>query len=187
MDAPTRGPAGTVRRLLALALLAHAAGQPAAAESTNSLPAAGASTLAIPFFVDRKLGDGMQESLEAAARKLTDSRCQELLTDFADGSGRTLDARLREIGQTMPGYLGLVLFYDGSKTEPCESERVLAWTSPGERAVRVCWNQFSHWQRSDPSYTANIVIHETLHTLGLRESPPTPGAITAKVIERCGR
>ena len=31
-----------------------------------------------------------------------------------------------------------------------------------------------------------IVIHETLHTLGLGEGPPTSGASTAKVIERCG-
>ncbi len=79
-----------------------------------------------------------------------------------------------------------MLFYDGSATEPCESERVLAWTSPGSRAVHVCWSQFSYWQRQNLGYTATIVIHETLHTLGLGERPPTSGAITAKVIERCG-
>jgi hypothetical protein len=187
MDAPTRRFASTVARLLALASFACGIAAPAAAESTNSLPAAGPSTLAIPFFVDRKLGDGLQQSLEEAARKLTDSRCQEVLTDFSDSSGHRLDANLRAIGQSMPAYLGLVLFYDGSSSEPCESERVLAWTTPGSRAVHVCSRQFSYWQRANTGYTANIVIHEALHTLGLGERPPAPGAITEKVIERCGR
>jgi hypothetical protein len=174
-------------RLLAFAAAAYLLCSPAIAESANPLPAAVAPSLAIPFFVDLKLGNGMRESLDEAARRLSDSRCQEVLTDFSDGSGRRLDENLRAIGQTLPSYLGYVLFYDGSPTEPCESGRVLAWTSPGSRAVHVCWSQFSYWQRANPGYTANIVIHETLHTLGLGESPPTPGAITEKVIERCGR
>jgi hypothetical protein len=188
MDARIRR-AAAGRRLLAFAVLAALSSPDDAvvAETTRSLPAAGAATSSISFFVDRKLGNGLQDTLEEAARRLADSRCQELLTDFSDGEGRSLDENLRTIGQSMPGYLGLVLFYDGSKTEPCEMERVLAWTSPGSRAVHVCWNQFSYWQRAKPGYAANIVIHEALHTLGLRESPPLPSAITAKVIERCGQ
>lgn len=187
MDAPTRSPADTVRRLLVLAVFACAAAAPALAETTRSLPAAGAPTLAIPFFVDAKLGGVMQESLEEAARRLSDSRCQALLTDFADEAGRSLDENLHAIGQSMPGYLGLVLFYDGTTTEPCENDRVLAWTSPGIRAVHVCPRQFAYWQRTNSGYTASIVIHEALHTLGLGERPPTSGEITAKVIERCGK
>ena len=188
MGATRRESAETGRRqILALAAALAAAASPLLAETTHSLPAAGAPTLAIPFFVDRKLGSGLQESLDEAARKLSDSRCQEVLADFADGSGHRLDDNLRAIGQSMPSYLGLVFFYDGSATEPCENERVLAWTSPGSRAVHVCWSQFAYWQRANPGYTANIVIHEALHTLGLRESPPTPGAITARVAERCGK
>ena len=188
MDAPPRRPAARMRGLLALAVAMGVLAPGAIlAESTDSLPAAGAPSLAIPFFVDGKLGNGMQEALEEAARRLSDSRCQEVLTDFSDGSGRRLDENLRSIGQSLPSYLGLVLFYDGSKSDACESERVLAWTSPGSRVVHVCWNQFSYWQRANLGYTANIVIHETLHTLGLRESPPSPGSITQRVIERCGR
>jgi hypothetical protein len=63
---------------------------------------------------------------------------------------------------------------------------VLAWTSPGSRAVLVCSRQFATWQRANVGYTANIVIHEALHTLGLGERPPTPAQITARVTERCG-
>jgi hypothetical protein len=184
VDTPRERPIATRSWLLALFVLAAAAGSPA--ETRDALPAVGAPTLAIPFFVDRKLGDGMRGSLEEAARRLSDSRCQDVLADFTDVRGRTLEANLRATGQTLPAYLGYVLFYDGSTTEPCESERVLAWTSPGSRAVHVCWSQFSYWQRANPGYTATIVIHETLHTLGLGEGPPTSGAITAKVIERCG-
>jgi len=175
-----------LRAAAGLAVVAALAA-PLAAETGTSLPASGAPTLGIPFFVDRRLGAGLNDSLEEAARRLSDSRCQEVLADFADGSGRRLDENLHAIGQSMPAYLGLVLFYDGTATEPCENERVLAWTSPGSRAVHVCWSQFAYWQRANPGYAATIIIHEALHTLGLRESPPTPGAITAKVMERCGK
>ena len=64
---------------------------------------------------------------------------------------------------------------------------MLAWTSPGSRAVQICWDQFSAHQRWDTGYTANIIIHEALHTLGLGEGPPEARAISAKVAERCGR
>ena len=183
MDVPRERSIATRSGLLALAMLAAAAGS--LAEPIDALPAVGAPSIAVPFFVDRKLGDGMRGSLEEAARRLSDSGCQDVLGDFTDVRGRKLEANLRDTGQTLPAYLGYVLFY-GSTTEPCESERVLAWTTPGSRAVHVCWSQFSYWQRANPGYTATIVIHETLHTLGLGEGPPTSGAITAKVIARCG-
>lgn len=186
MDAPAATPAASKRVLLALAASALAAAA-SLAESSASLPAPGAPLPALSFFVDRKLGAGLQESLEEAAHRLSDSRCQEVLTDFADARGHRLDENLRATGRGLPSYLGLVLFYDGSATEACASERVLAWTNPGSRAVHVCWNRFAYWQRANPGYAANIVIHETLHTLGLGESPPAPAAITAKVTERCGR
>ena len=176
-----------LQTLRALALAAGVALTAAAAPAeTNSLPQLGPSVLAIPFFVDRQLGGALRGSLEEAARRLADERCRGVLEDFIDGAGRRLDENLASIGQSMPAYLGLVLFYDGSRTEPCENERVLAWTHPGTRAVRVC-ESFFKWQRADPGYAANIVIHEALHTLGLGERPPTPAAITAKVAERCGR
>jgi hypothetical protein len=187
MDRPA---IATQRRLRILAVVVFAAADAAVlrpADATASLPPPPGAVPALSFFVDRKLGDALGSSLEEAARRLSDSRCQELLSDFSDGAGHPLGENLRAIGQSMPGYLGLVLFYDGSGTEPCEAERVMAWTSPGSRAVHVCASQFSRWQRTNPSYAASIVIHETLHTLGLRESPPTPGEITRHVIERCGQ
>jgi hypothetical protein len=172
-------------RALALAAISLVAA-PLLRAASPSLPQPGASVLAIPFFVDRKLGATLRDSLEEAARRLSDEKCREVLADFTDGAGRRLDENLADTGKSMPDYLGLVLFYDGSRSEPCENERVLAWTKPGSRAVLVC-ESFFRWQRSDPGYAANIVIHEALHTLGLRESPPSPGEITKRVAERCGR
>ena len=145
MDAPRdgRSPAAPV---LALVVARRARPRPLSlGRRDESLPPpAGAAPLAVPFFVDRKLGDGLRASLEEAARRLSDSRCQEILGDFTDGAGHALEQNLaRDRPDACRRYLGLVLFYDGSATEPCESERVLAWTSPGSRAVHVCWNQFS--------------------------------------------
>jgi hypothetical protein len=175
-----------LRRLLALALLVATSRTFAARAEDTSIPSSAAPLASIAFFVDRHLGNELKETLADAARRLSDSRCQQILDDFTDGSGRPLAENLRAIGQSLPGYLGLVLFYDGTSTEPCDGGRVLAWTTPGHRAVHVCRERFAHWRRVNPGYATDIVIHEALHTLGLRESPPSPGAITAKVIERCG-
>jgi len=175
-----------VRRFLALGLLAAAAA-PSFARTEDALLSPRPPLASISFFVDRQLGTALGGALEDAARRLSDRRCQEIVNDFADGRGRPLADNLRAIGQSLPGYLGLVLFYDGSRTETCEMERVLAWTTPGNRAVHVCRERFAYWQRASPGYAADIVIHEALHTLGLRESPPSPGDITAKIIARCGK
>ena len=168
------------------ALLATLAAAVAFAENNNASPAAPAP-MAISFFIDRRLPAELRPSLEAALLKLSDSRCQEVLTDFSDGDGRRLDANLAAIGHSPPSYLGLVLFYDGRATNACANRDVLAWTKPGSRAVLICWDQFAAQQRWDMGYTANIIIHEALHTLGLGEGPPDNREITARVAARCGR
>ena len=185
--APTARIPARIRTFLALALLVAGTAPSASLADEAVLLPPPASLAAISFFVDRRLGTSLQDALEDAARRLSDSRCQKIVNDFADGKGRPLAENLRAIGQSFPGYLGLVLFYDGTRTEACGAERVLAWTKPGDRAVHVCRERFAYWQRTSPGYAADILIHETLHTLGLRESPPSPGEITAKVIARCGR
>jgi len=143
--------------------------------------------LTVPFFIDRRLPRALQPALEEALRRLSDSRCAEIFTDFTDSGGRRLDRNLEEAATSAPSYLGLVLFYDGRSTEPCRNSQVLAWTNPGSRAVLICWDQFSAKQRGDAGFAANTIIHETLHTLGLGETPPDPRVITDRVALRCGR
>lgn len=170
----------------AVALVALTAAAPSLAEASLAIPV-GVVPFVIPFSIDRRLPPALRPSLEEAVRKLSDSRCQEILTDFADDSGRRLDVSLTATGQNMPSYLGYVLFYDGRGTRPCADRQVLAWTTPGSRGVSICWDQFAAHQRANTGDAANLIIHEALHTLGLGENPPDARQITAQVMARCGR
>lgn len=154
----------------------------------TSLTSPGGVQPLIPVFsIDRRLGRDLRPALEEAARKLSDGRCQAILSDFSDSSGHRLDENLSATGQAMPGYLGWVVFFDGRATQPCTNREVLAWTTPGSRAVSVCGDQFTAMARGRRGDAANILIHETLHTLGLGEGPPDAREITAQVQSRCGR
>lgn len=138
------------------------------------------------FSIDRRFDRVLRPVLEAAARKLADGRCQAILSDFTDPAGRTLGTNLAATGQSLPDYLGYVVFSDGRDTRPCSDRQVMAWTTPGSRAVRLCSEQFGPVARSHRGDAANLLIHETLHTLGLTEGPPDSREITARVAQRCG-
>lgn len=189
MDVPLARIAARERAMaIAAAFFLAAAAALAETDSEAGLVApASISSLKISFFIDRRLPRALQPSLDEAFRRLSDSRCAEIFTDFADAGGRRLDRNLADTGTSAPSYLGLVLFYDGRSTEPCRNSQVLAWTNPGSRAVLVCWDQFSAKQRWSVGFAANTIIHETLHTLGLGETPPDPRVITDQVALRCGR
>ena len=45
---------------------------------------------------------------------------------------------------------------------------------------------FAAQRRHDRRQTEVILIHETLHTLGLGENPPSSREITSRVLARCG-
>ncbi|MFY9549926.1 MAG: hypothetical protein WAU32_02145 [Thermoanaerobaculia bacterium] len=175
------------RAIGAAAVLALLRGAALCETESALIAAASVQPLAIPFFIDRRLPRALKPALDEALRRLSDSRCAEIFTDFVDMDGRRLDRNLAEAGASAPSYLGLVLFYDGRPTEPCNNSAVLAWTNPGSRAVHICWNQFSAQQRWNAGLAANTIIHETLHTLGLGETPPDPREITERVALRCGR
>jgi hypothetical protein len=62
----------------------------------------------------------------------------------------------------------------------------LVFTAPGSRVVRVCVEEFKRINTQKPDYVVATLIHEILHTLGLRENPPSSREITARVLARCG-
>ena len=64
----------------------------------------------------------------------------------------------------------------------CASPGAAAFTADGA-AVFVCGTSF---RRLGPGARANALIHEMLHTLGLRENPPSSAEITRRVAEHCG-
>ena len=140
----------------------------------------------VPFFIDRRLPRALQPSLDEAFRRLSDSRCAEIFTDFTDCAGRRLDLNLADTGASAPSYLGLVLFYDGRSTEPCRNSQVLAWTNPGSRGVLICWEQFSARQRgaSVSPRTRSSTRRSTRWDSARRLRPRV---ITDQVALRCGR
>jgi len=120
-----------------------------------------------------------------ALQRLESEECRRVYSDFADGQGRTLQANLDALGQTPSGYLRMILFADGSRKDRCQKEPVLAVTSAGSRVVYLCAERFERGARQNPTHAAATLIHETLHTLGLGENPPTSNQITDGVLARC--
>ena len=171
------------------ALLLVAAGFTSVASAEESFGASPVALSAAPvsFFIDRRLPAEFRPSVEEARRRLSDSRCADVLTDFEDVSGRRLDLKVADLHHTAVSYLSMVLFYDGRPTLECGFKNTLAWTNTGSRAVHVCSNQFLAQQRWNIGYSANTLIHEMMHTLGLGETPPDPRVITARVADRGGQ
>src|SRR6185312_1346299 len=106
-----------------------------------------------------------------------------------DASGQTLQEKLDALGETGQSYLSLVFFYEGSELPGCRSSKgqdISAMTTPGSRAVFICRANFSAERRPKPFQPEAVIIHETLHSLGLGENPPTSDEITWRVFSRCG-
>ena len=123
-------------------------------------------------------------AFHAAARKLEEPSCRKLFTDFTDAEGRTLLENLG--GQDPVEYLAQMNIRNGEIPKGsgrCAVPGAAAFTAGGA-VVFICGPQF---QAERPSRRANALLHEMLHTLGLRENPPTPSEIDAQVELRCGR
>jgi hypothetical protein len=127
----------------------------------------------------------VERAILDASRRLASASCQKVFADFVDTSGKPLQASLDALGETAQGYLGRVLFYDGSSQTLCSTGMILGGTTRGSRIVYVCASQFSDRAGRSASDADAFVIHEMLHTLGLGENPPAPSRITAQVMQRC--
>lgn len=127
-----------------------------------------------------------------AAERLDDARCGQVLADFTDRQGRTLESNLRSRGLSASSYLLQLDFVDGSLVPACRKATVAMATSPGMPRVFVCpsgpGRSNSRMARIDLEsgrLAEAMMIHEMLHTLGLGENPPTTFEITRRVRERC--
>ena len=128
-------------------------------------------------------------ALESAARgardRLEREECRQVLSDFRDSAGVTVEERLEALGETPRSYLATITFHEGLDTRRCKDAATLAFSIVGNRHVYLCAPQFWQAYRSNPSRVETTLIHEMMHTLGLGENPPTPMEIDARVLKRC--
>ena len=128
----------------------------------------------------------IREALAGARRRLANESCRRLFTEFADESGRPLASTLDGLGETGASYLGRLSFENGDGRPRCEQRQVgvLAFTTPGSRVVHVCpgFAGVAHRYADEAEAT---IIHEALHTLGLRENPPSSRQIQDRVRALC--
>ena len=135
------------------------------------------------IFVGGAAALDITRALRGALRKLQDPTCQQLLDDFTDRGGRPLRENLG--ASTPDAYLARLTLRDGEiprGSRHCASSGAAAFTVDGA-AVFVCGTAF---HTLGPGTRANALIHEMLHTLGLRENPPSSAEITRRVAEHCG-
>ena len=157
----------------------------AGADAAPGLPARAPSLVRV---ADPFNARAVRVALEGATRRLQQPLCQELFTDFSDGDGRSLQQNLLALGETGGSYMEKILFYDGHAQGRCRQPQVMAYTQPGSRVVFVCGRAFSAaYRRGEHRMAEAVMIHEALHSLGLGENPPSSAAITARVLQKCGR
>jgi len=174
--APVHAAAGRRALLAALlvALVPLAGAEQASAGARNAILVKDAATVQVL----RRLLDGARERLGEPA-------CQGVLDDFADGAGKPLRESLASQGVDLAGYLGWLVFADGTQRQLCRKPDVVAVATPGSRVVWICPGRLVAKAREAPLLLEAVVIHEMLHTLGLGENPPDSHEITRRVRRRC--
>jgi hypothetical protein len=118
-----------------------------------------------------------------ATRRLQQPLCRRVLEDFQDEQGRPIGDNLGSLAPE--AYLAGLVLREGEiprGSGRCATPGAAAFTAGGA-AVFICETSF---RRLGPGARANALIHEMLHTLGLRENPPSSAEITRRVAERCG-
>ncbi|MCL4808032.1 MAG: hypothetical protein KJ062_09620 [Thermoanaerobaculia bacterium] len=138
--------------------------------------------------VDPLVAPALRGVLRQAAARLSTPDCSALLFDFDDfRTGRPLAETLARSGLDLEGWLRSVYFLNGDGRSGCAGRRTFAYTPRGSHVVWVCPLALENLRRSKRGLTATVLIHETLHTLGLSEDPPSSEEITLRVESRCGR
>ena len=156
----------------------------AAVEGQTSTDGSRAKATAIVSNVriaDDRTSASVRRALTNARSRLADPVCRQLLSEFADQSGRPLQDSLDTLNKQPEEYLETIFFYDGSGLPDCRPA-VAAATTPGSHVVLICADRFLRVPWPDGEIT---LIHEMLHTLGLGENPPSSLEISRRVRMRC--
>jgi hypothetical protein len=129
--------------------------------------------------------EDVQGAVTGAMRRLGQQQCAALLDEMRARDGLPLSSHLQATGLGAREYLASLRFLDGTDEDRCHADSTtVAFTQPGSRVVYICSQRFSALPRN--SITADVtILHEFLHSLGLGEDPPSPGAISRTVQEHC--
>lgn len=138
--------------------------------------------------VDPRLGPVVHRTVERAAARLSDPACAAVLHDFLDArTGRPLAETLASSGRTPSGFLASLRFVDADHMVQCRYRTPWAFIPVGGDVVFVCRSRFLALVKKNEWLAGNVLVHETLHSLGLGENPPRSEEITEAVARRCGR
>jgi hypothetical protein len=172
-------------------IVALAVGLVAGAATAAQDPPAGAfegegrarHALLLPSLTQRDQGS-VRRALDLALAKLAFPGCSRVYADFKLPQGGTPQDALDRMGIGPEELLERLVFTDGSRDPVCGSGRAVLTTTAGRTVIRVCPG-FSELCTQDPERAATLMIHESLHALGLGEGPPTSNEITNRVDRRC--
>jgi len=126
----------------------------------------------------------VQRAVAGALHRLERPECAAVLSDFRDAAGHTIREKLDLLGETPRSYLTRLTFREAIDHR-CQNSATTAFTRIGSRDVFICGIQFWHEYQMNPPYIEAVIIHEMMHTLGLRENPPSSLEINTGVLRRC--
>jgi len=132
-------------------------------------------------FPDRQ---GVRLAVDLAIGKLARPGCSSIFEDFELPDGRTPRSELDRLGLHPDALVKSLVFVNGSRDPVCRNGRAVLTTTPGSRLIRVCPGfvpLFVH----NPPLSAILILHESLHVLGLAEDRPTSATITHRVEWQC--
>jgi hypothetical protein len=167
-------------RLLAVAVALHLlVAAPGGAE-----PAAHPGRRAILLKL-KPLDEGtVRRALDLALAMLASPDCPGIYAEFRRPDGRTPQDELERMGIGPKEFLESLVFTDGSRETVCRRGQAVMTATPGRALIYVC-PRFAEFQLGNARKSAAVIIHESLHALGLGENPPSSDDITRRVERRC--
>jgi hypothetical protein len=167
-----------------LVAVSGAAGQPPSAGGTSGEPAAAASRRAILLKL-KPLDEGtVRRALDLALAMLASPDCAGIYSEFRRPDGRTPRDELERMGIGPEEFLESLVFTDGSREAVCRRGQAVMTATPGRALIYVCPG-FADFQLRSAHKSAAVIIHESLHALGLGENPPRSSDITRRVERSC--
>lgn len=126
----------------------------------------------------------VRRALDLALATLASPGCAQVYGDFELPRGGTPQGELDRMGIGPKEFLETLVFTDGGREPACRMGQAALAMKPGTRLVFVC-PRFAAFQIANARMSASVIIHESLHALGLGENPPSGNEITQRVERRC--